>query len=313
MSISVILTVHNEGEELKRTIASIKANTHNLTEIIIIDDSSSDGCCEGIEDQNIKIIRHDHRIGVAYSRNEGAEIAKGDVFSFLDGHQRLTKNCLDITSKLAIKKNAIVSPGIRGFHKNNQLIHGAKFHLCPDNGFFSADWITQFPWKRVRQLSALRAPGYSIPKILYHKLRWIKGMKGWGGSEALLSVKAFFTKIPIFYTRGPVAYHMFKKQFNYEVNWGDIWLNHALIARICFDNDSWDSYWLPELFQNNLSESCIEYLNSDEILDQHHEFKNYKLRSDRDFWKILLKQKYPDLLEISVESSNQSKMIYEQQ
>ncbi|QDU82523.1 Putative glycosyltransferase EpsH [Polystyrenella longa] len=293
MKISVVITAYNEGEELVRTLNSIQTNTSRLHEIIVIDDGSTDDSCNEIEARGAVRIYHSKRVGVGASRDEGARIATGDVISFLDGHQRLTPDCLDECSEIAIRKSAIVSPGIQGFEPQNKLIHGATFQLCPLNGFFSANWQLKPSWRRLHQSNALRGPGYTIPRNLYPKLSWIQGMTGWGGSEALLSLKAFFTRVPILFLRGPIAYHRFKRQFHYDVNWDEIWLNHALIARICFDTATWERYWYPELFMSKLSETMKEFLTSDEVLTLQMEFNQIKRRADCEFWRRMLKESPP--------------------
>ncbi len=93
--VSVIVTAHNEGAELARTLRSVARNTAELAEIIVVDDGSDDSSCASLASESIRVIRHDQRIGVAYSRDEGSRIAGGDVLCYLDAHQRVARRCLD--------------------------------------------------------------------------------------------------------------------------------------------------------------------------------------------------------------------------
>ena len=63
--ISVIITAHNEGEELRRTVESVRENTQQPFEIVLVDDGSTDGSCDGLADDDLTVIRHDERTGVA--------------------------------------------------------------------------------------------------------------------------------------------------------------------------------------------------------------------------------------------------------
>ena len=47
--ISVIVTAHNEGSEVVRTLESIRANTPGPYEIVLVDDASTDDACVGLE------------------------------------------------------------------------------------------------------------------------------------------------------------------------------------------------------------------------------------------------------------------------
>ncbi len=149
------------------------------------------------------------------------------------------------------------------------------------------------PWRRTRQINALRAPGYVIPKSVFDRVCWIGGMRGWGGSEAVVSVKAFFTGVDIISLRGPIAWHRFKKTFHYDVSWEDIWRNHALIARVCFDERTWYEYWLPEVFEVHLTEEAQRDLESDDTIAQQRDFMRHKVRPDCDFWEVLLRKNPP--------------------
>ena len=43
--VSVIITAHNEGAEVLRTIESVEANTKVPIEFLVVDDGSTHGCC----------------------------------------------------------------------------------------------------------------------------------------------------------------------------------------------------------------------------------------------------------------------------
>jgi len=77
-----------------RTVESVRENTRHPFEIVVIDDGSTDGSCDKLNGANLKIVRHEERIGVAPSRNDGGAIATGEVVAFLDVHQRLSDGCL---------------------------------------------------------------------------------------------------------------------------------------------------------------------------------------------------------------------------
>ena len=287
-SISVIITAHNEGRELERTVRSVVDRTRNLAEVIVVDEGSQDGSCQNLSPLGARVIRHDQRVGVAVSRDEGSRAATGDVLCYLDGHQRLSKHCLDRCAQLAIDRTAITCPDVQDYGWFAWRLYGAKFQLCPKHGYFSGDWHEWRPWQRVRSVSGLRAPPYLIPRALYPSVAWSRALRGWGASEASVVVKSFFTGVNILHLSGPVARHRFQNDFPYETTWGGIWRNQAIIARVCFDDATWFDYWLPKVFDGHLGDETSTALESADLQAEHRAFLSKKVRTDRQFWTDLV-------------------------
>jgi hypothetical protein len=118
-------------------------------------------------------------------------------------------------------------------------------------------------------------------------------LRGWGASEASIVVKSFFTGIGIWHIAGPVSRHRFQRKFPYATTWEGVWRNHAIIARICFNDATWFRYWLPKVFEAHLDTAAREALASDDIRAEHEAFLAQKVRTDRQFWTELLRQEPP--------------------
>jgi glycosyltransferase involved in cell wall biosynthesis len=294
--VSVIITAHNEGAEVLRTIESVEANTTAPVEFIVVDDGSTDGCCENLDRQQLRVIRHDRRIGVAHSRNAGARVGRGDVFVFLDGHQRVSAGCLERCAAVALSRGAIVWPDVRALHNRSAVGHGAFFRLRRDGNPFTATWNNRRFGQPISKITSLRAPGYFVPRKLFDELRWITQLRGWGATEAAIALKAFFLGIDILHICGPVARHLFRPKFRYAVRDEDVSRNHALIARVCFDDRTWFEHWLPRVFDGRLSPAILRELEAPDVVTEHNEFMKLKRRPDREFWLGLLRRKEPDNL-----------------
>ena len=293
LTISVIITTYNEGRELYRTVRSVLENTPSLTEIIVVDDGSTDGSCEALAADQVRIIRHDSRLGVARSRDEGSRVARGDVICYLDAHQRVERRCLDRCARVAVDQQAIACPDLRAFGLLKRRTRGADFQMCPEQGYFSARWRSRLQSPGVSPVTALRAPPYLIPRPMYAAVSWSRSLQGWGATEASMVVKSFFSGIGILHIAGPLARHRFQKEFSYPTSWDGIWRNHAIIARVCFDNATWLPYWLPRVFDPRLTEEARQALASVEIQAEHEAFQRNKVRADRQFWTDLLQTAPP--------------------
>lgn len=86
--ISVIIPVFNTKEYLPRCLTSVLMNTYRNLEIICIDDGSTDGSAEILDefarsDARVRII-HKNNEGVSAARNMGLKLATGDFIAFID-------------------------------------------------------------------------------------------------------------------------------------------------------------------------------------------------------------------------------------
>ena len=298
--ISVIITTHNEGEEVLRTVESVIENTNSLREILVIDEASTDGSCDGLPGPT-KIIRHRERVGIALSRQEGAESADGDTVFFLDAHQRLSKGAFDQLREIARDHMAIAGPEIWGLTSNKLRGYGGEFRLHDrgNAGYFTYNMKRKQPRDKISRCTHLCVPGYGFPKELLPKLSWIKGLRLWGGTEVSLVLKAFFTDIDILNVQGVRAWHLFRagKGFPYpqKMNW--IWRNQYVIAKTLFHPFTYRNHWKPtfeRLWRRPIDN--IEIINTPEFKKEAEEFREIKVRPDREFWRGILRIEEPECL-----------------
>ena len=295
--VSAILSAFNERAELDRTIDSIQA-ANGIRETIIVDDASSQRVSFSTQVPNVRVIRHRHRRGVAASRHEATLVASGKAYAYFDAHQRVTSNCLADCARLAIRHRCVVTPDIRDFRPEYRVMRGAEFVMRRGKPPFGAEWRTRAPTPPISRISSLKAPAYVIPASVYPKVAWSPLLRGWGGSEACVSLKAFFTGVPILHLCGPIAYHKFKTKFHYPVTWDEIWRNHALIARICFSERTWYDYWLPKIFEPHLNETVQREMDSAEVREEQRAFQKLKVRPDHEFWTQLVFRAVPKSVRI---------------
>lgn len=106
--ISVIVPVYNVESYLARCVASIRAQTYQNLEIILVDDGSKDASgdlCEAFarEDFRIRVI-HKENGGLSSARNAGIDIAKGEYFSFVDSDDWIEEDTLEVLLATALEE-----------------------------------------------------------------------------------------------------------------------------------------------------------------------------------------------------------------
>ena len=85
---SVIIPVYNTEKYLNKCIKSVIDQKHNKTEIILVEDCSTDSslrvCNSFKNNPSVNIVRHKRNLGVSITRNDGILAAKGKYILFLD-------------------------------------------------------------------------------------------------------------------------------------------------------------------------------------------------------------------------------------
>ena len=83
--VSVIIPTHNRPEYLRRALISVKIQTFDDIEIIVVDDASSVDLEDVLQDfPDVIYLRNKTNKGPCYSRNRGLKHARGKFINFLD-------------------------------------------------------------------------------------------------------------------------------------------------------------------------------------------------------------------------------------
>jgi glycosyltransferase involved in cell wall biosynthesis len=99
MSISVVMSVHNERSYVADAVKSVLRQTMSDFEFIIIDDGSTDGTTELLErlaftDRRIVLVKQRQR-GQTASLNIGCKLAKHELIARIDGDDLMMENRLE--------------------------------------------------------------------------------------------------------------------------------------------------------------------------------------------------------------------------
>lgn len=88
ISVSAIVISHNEGVQLRRTVNSLLGGLPPDGEVVVVDDSSTDGSADCLKTGylGVTVVRPAARLGVSAARNLGAAHARGNVLVFSDAH-----------------------------------------------------------------------------------------------------------------------------------------------------------------------------------------------------------------------------------
>jgi GT2 family glycosyltransferase len=114
--VSVVVPSHDEGERLRATVSGLLATLPWASEVIVVDDASSDDSARELEeiDPRVRVLVPEERLGVARARNYGASVSRGWLLVFCDAHVDVSPGWLrPLADALTTPAVGAVAPGIR--------------------------------------------------------------------------------------------------------------------------------------------------------------------------------------------------------
>lgn len=122
IKVSIIVPIYNVEKYLKRCLDSLVNQTLNDIEIICINDGSTDGSLEILEeyrrrDDRIVIINQENS-GQSVARNRGIDVAKGEYIGFVDSDDWVSEDYFEKLYAEILSKPEIVIFGAMTFYEN---------------------------------------------------------------------------------------------------------------------------------------------------------------------------------------------------
>ena len=134
MQLSIIIPVYNTQKYLKQCIDSVLNQTFQDTEIILVDDGSTDEsgqiCDEYATRRNVKII-HQNNEGLLKARVEGVKRAKGEYITFVDSDDWIDHRMYEeMLRNLDSDIDLIVSGIIRYYNEQKKVYQYTILENC---------------------------------------------------------------------------------------------------------------------------------------------------------------------------------------
>ena len=85
MKVTVLVAVRNGGNYLREAVDSIRGQTYEDFELLLVDDASTDGAIGALpDDPRIRVLRNERNLGQVPSLNRGLEASRGEYVARLD-------------------------------------------------------------------------------------------------------------------------------------------------------------------------------------------------------------------------------------
>jgi GT2 family glycosyltransferase len=137
MQLSVIILNYNVRYFLELCVLSVESALQNIdSEIIVVDNNSSDGSCEMIKSRfpNVKLIQNNQNAGFPKGNNIGVSQAKGDYVCILNPDTVVAEDTFEKVLKFAQKQKDLGIVGVK-------LIDGAGNFLPESKRGIPTPWV----------------------------------------------------------------------------------------------------------------------------------------------------------------------------
>lgn len=214
--VSIIIPTYNRAELIEETLHSVKNQTYQNWECIVVDDGSADDTVERVRqmaklDDRIQVICRDAEPkGACTCRNTGLLASKGGYVIFLDSDDLLATFCLQQRVEF-MEANPAVDMGIfpqlifkktPGDSKTLINIPTGENAL---NRFFTLEFCLDVPWVN-------SAPIISRNALMQKNILWDNGVKGY--QDIVFHVDCLLQEIQFQYAK-------LKPDYYYRMHQGD--------------------------------------------------------------------------------------------
>jgi len=132
MDISIIIPTYNRLWSLKKTIHSCR-ETILATEIIVIDDGSTDDTAAWLKTQTDLVVISQNNQGKDWAVNNGFSLAKGKYIRFIDSDDWIFPHSTDALFEKAEQEQLdVVAAGHSVFNEKEELIKTIEWCVCDD-------------------------------------------------------------------------------------------------------------------------------------------------------------------------------------
>lgn len=210
--LTAIIPFRNEGDEIERTVVSIKKTAQSIR-IILVDDDSNDGYnYEWIADTyHCGYIRNAENKGVAGSRDIGVEECQTPYFVLLDGHMRFYDDNWDekLISVLENNPGSLVTSNTVVFHRNEDGSYdnedgavgrdkfgsyGAFVNMYEPGWEYSAKWTAKkLEEGEVIPVACVLGAVYASSVWHWKRIGGLYGLISYGSDEPLMSIKTWLS------------------------------------------------------------------------------------------------------------------------
>ncbi len=229
--ISAIVISRNEGSYLKRTVDNLADTLPARSEIIVVDDGSTDKSAETLP-RRVRLFRQED-LGVAKSRNFGGRRAQGDILIFCDAHLGLDSGWWrPLIDQLQDPQVGAVAPGIAKWKDDGKIGWGIRFK----GPQMEVKWLRRKP-KQPAAVPILPGCCLAMRREVFQRTGggWDDGLHQRGNVDNEVSVRLWLLGYDLRVVPEVIVRHRFRKTSPFPVGWPQYLHNRLRLAFVHFN------------------------------------------------------------------------------
>lgn len=149
--VTIGIPFYRSVDTIAQTLESALSQTYESIEFLLVDDGGNDGSLAKVQDmiqphprwKDVRIISHEQNMGVAISRNEIIDEAKGVFLYFLDSDDVIDENAISLLMKQVHKHDAEI---VFGSYEKIDLDGRKTLYQYPYKAFTESDQLAAFAY-----------------------------------------------------------------------------------------------------------------------------------------------------------------------
>jgi glycosyltransferase involved in cell wall biosynthesis len=242
--ISIVITAHNEGDNLRRTVDSILASTGWPTyEIILLDDGSSDDSFAFLGDEpycsdaRLQRYRFERSVGLIRARHEGIRWARGDYITILDAHIAVVPGWLTTLAEALGRWGpySLITPDI-------SMLDNEIWSPTPPMGQIVAvnenlDMVWRAPLFPTGLVPIVLGACWIMARQFYFQVGGFDlGLRRWGLENVDLGLKVYAAGGVCYCEPGVLVGHLFRGEFPYAMSYQNLTYNKLRVGYVHFSD-----------------------------------------------------------------------------
>lgn len=255
--ITAVINFKNEGNNVERTIISIRATASTNIPIVVVNDGSDDGYDykTALEKYDVDYYEIKKSVGASKARAFGAEQVKTPYFVLLDGHMRVYthnwdrmllnalkthSNSIVCTDSLILYKNSfdvfiINESGEKEEYANNKVAPVLQMSKLKE--YVPAfQNVRKEPEELLEEVPCVLGAVYAMSKEWWSYIHGYKGLREWGSEEPLISVKTWLLGGQCLLLHNCKIGHCYRTSATYKKDKPLIEANRLFVASLFEDN-----------------------------------------------------------------------------
>jgi glycosyltransferase involved in cell wall biosynthesis len=232
--LSVVIPALNEGHYLRRTVEQLANTLPAASEIVVIDNGSTDGSADSLAETGARLLRTP-RLGAAGARNWGAWNSAGKVIVFADAHVEVQPGWWEpLVETLARPEVGAAGPVVSAIGRPDARGYG-YWWTRPDMDF-SSQWLGargQEPYP----VPMLSSCFIAIRRETFTTIGGFdSGLRRWGAEDSELSLRLWLLGYEQVVVPQVEIAHLFRTKHPYQIEMDDVLHNLLRLAFTHFNS-----------------------------------------------------------------------------